>query len=631
MKNKLLILILCVALNFKFINIKAQTNQSVNLTCGTAMPDIQWETEFAQLIEKTKQSSSANKQQAIFTIPVIIHVIHGGQAIGTYPNLAAGQLISQIQTLNNDFGGIGFNSSIYPLNAFSNYAVNQNIPSTNLDLLNRIKIANCGIEFCLATKDTLGNTLAEPGIDRINYIQKGWSNPATITGVTAFQNFINGTVKPQTVWNVSKYLNIWITDENIASNNLLGYATFPVLSNLTGFTNLSQFLGTNITDGYWCYARAFGSALLFPTGTYYQNYTLGRTSTHEIGHWLGLRHIWGDANCGTDYCDDTPPARTSNFNSIFSYPYKVGTCSGNSPNGEMYMNFMDYPNDNAKYMYTTDQATRMQTAMLNSPYRKFLGTHNLCSVAQIAADAKFATNPTVCAGAALTLSNQSVGTPIPTYSWTSSAGAFLPNNATAYTITFPTPGIYSITLTAFNGSLSSMTKSVTVLPAPSVTLTPNRTNFCLDESVLLELDGGVSYYWRPDSVFTPYVVLETGQPASFSYTCIVTGTNGCKTNTVINANVINCTSLEHLIQNSYEIKIYPNPASNFLSLESTTLLEEGDLIEILSPIGQLVKQIKIKQPQNDLSIDLNEINQGYYIIRVVHHLQIIKTQGLIIK
>jgi hypothetical protein len=270
--------------------------------------------------------------------------------------------------------------------------------------------------------------------------------------------------------------------------------------------------------------------------------------------------------------------------------------------------------------------------MQNSPYRKFLGSHNLCSVTEIAADAKFAINSTVCAGAALTLFNQSVGTPIPSYTWASSAtGAFLPNNSTAYTITFPTAGIYTISLTAYNGSLSSITKSVTVLPAPSVTLTPNRTNFCLDESVLLELDGGLSYYWRPDSVFTTYVILPTDQPANFSYTCIVTGTNGCKTNTVINANVMNCTSLNTLIQNNAEIKIYPNPASHFLNLESAVLFEEGDLIEILSSLGQLVKQVKVKQPQNDLSIDLNEIQQGYYIVRVLHHSQIIKIQGLIIE
>ncbi len=361
--------------------------------CATPIPDQQWEAEFSKLVVQTKAQQSTNKQQALYTIPVIIHVIHGGQSVGTYPNLANGQLVSQIQSLNYDFGGIGYNSSFYPLSAFTSYALNQSLSASNLDLINRVKIADCNIQFCLATKDTLGNTLAEPGIERINYNTRGWNNPATITGATNFQNYVNGTIKPQTIWNVSKYLNIWVTDENINSNNLLGYATFPPLSGLTGLTS---FFGTRNTDGFWCYARAFGSSAIYPTGTYYQNYTFGRTCTHEIGHWLGLRHIWGDGTCATDYCDDTPPARSSNFNSIFTYPYRVGSCTGNSPDGEMPMNFMDYTNDNAKYMFTTDQAIRMQTAMLNSPYRKFLCTHNLCSVTKVSANAKFNAGLTFC-------------------------------------------------------------------------------------------------------------------------------------------------------------------------------------------------------------------------------------------
>ena len=108
----------------------------------------------------------------------------------------------------------------------------------------------------------------------------------------------------------------------------------------------------------------------------------GRTLTHEVGHYLGLRHIWGDGACATDYCDDTPPAAAQNTGAPSSYPLNVGTCISptNSPDGEMFMNFMDYPWDPYKYMFTTDQTIRMQTAMMNSPFRNQLGNHNLCSV-----------------------------------------------------------------------------------------------------------------------------------------------------------------------------------------------------------------------------------------------------------
>jgi hypothetical protein len=94
-----------------------------------------------------------------------------------------------------------------------------------------------------------------------------------------------------------------------------------------------------------------------------------------------MRHIWGDGNCATDYCADTPPAFTSNVG-FPVYPLNPGSCNSpsNTPNGEMFMNFMDYSADPAKYMFTIDQFIRAQTAMMNSPLRNQLGLHGLCTV-----------------------------------------------------------------------------------------------------------------------------------------------------------------------------------------------------------------------------------------------------------
>ncbi|HEY4797500.1 MAG TPA: zinc-dependent metalloprotease, partial [Bacteroidia bacterium] len=134
---------------------------------------------------------------------------------------------------------------------------------------------------------------------------------------------------------------------------------------------------TSTTDGFWAYANAFGSKNIYPSGIYDASYCYGRTCTHEIGHYLGLRHIWGDGSCVTDYCNDTPPATAANYTCPTSYPFHAGTCTSspsNSPDGEMTMNFMDYVYDNCMYMFTVDQTARIQTAMSSGTYRKNLNT-----------------------------------------------------------------------------------------------------------------------------------------------------------------------------------------------------------------------------------------------------------------
>ncbi len=350
--------------------------QQENQSCGTSVPSEVWENEFQKLISEYKTDQKTKKQfSTVYTIPIIFHVIHSGQPIGTFPNISQGQINSQITVLNQDFSGNGFNSSNYPSNAFVNWVITQSLPSANTDSNGRVKIADVGIQFCLATKDTNGNLLPEPGINRINYLSLNLPNPSNYATQATMKSYLDNILKPQTIWDVTKYLNVWITDKNSALN-YTGVSSVPPLSGLLGVPNNS----TDTTDGIWCFAKVIGSNNLFPTGIYGSPMVEGRTLTHEVGHYLGLRHIWGDGACVTDYCDDTPPAAAQNVGAP-TYPLNVGSCSSptNAPEGEMFMNFMDYPWDPYKYMFTTDQATRMQTAMLNSPYRNQLGTHGLCS------------------------------------------------------------------------------------------------------------------------------------------------------------------------------------------------------------------------------------------------------------
>jgi hypothetical protein len=180
-------------------------------------------------------------------------------------------------------------------------------------------------------------------------------------------------------------------------------------------------------------------------------YNLGRTVTHEVGHYLGLRHIWGDGACVTDYCDDTPSAAAQNVGAP-SYPLNVGSCSSptNATEGEMFMNFMDYPWDPYKYMFTTDQATRMQTAMLNSPNRNQLGTHGLCSAPIGLTEVNFKNNFSIYPNPAKTELNLNVSqNDINELSISNLLGQVLMNvkNKNSIDISNLTKGIYLVTIT----------------------------------------------------------------------------------------------------------------------------------------------------------------------------------------
>ncbi len=129
-------------------------------------------------------------------------------------------------------------------------------------------------------------------------------------------------------------LNLWVCN---LSGGILGYAQFPG--------------GSAATDGVVIDDNAFGS-----TGTVSAPYNKGRTATHEVGHWLNLRHIWGDATCGSDLVGDTPSHNTANYGCP-TYPHK-STCTGTPV--EMTMNYMDYTDDACMYMFSAGQKTRMQ-------------------------------------------------------------------------------------------------------------------------------------------------------------------------------------------------------------------------------------------------------------------------------
>ncbi len=297
----------------------------------------QFESWLAPLVEKAKANKSQNGN--IITIPVVVHVIHSGQNLGSYPNITDAQVVSQIAVLNNDYrkavGTPGYNTN----------AVG----------------ADVEIQFAMAKVDPNGNPTN--GIDRVNLCRSGWTMAA-----------IDDYVKPETIWDTTKYLNMWTVAFEGADESTLGYAQFPSNSGLGGL-NTNGGLAT--TDGVVAAAGAFGSST-YNDGTFllYTGYDKGRTMTHEVGHWLGLRHIWGDsASCvvnatdsNNDYCLDTPAAADANYNCV-----TIDSCPADAGN-DMIENYMDYTPDACMNIFTLNQKTRMRAVMDNSPRRVELKT-----------------------------------------------------------------------------------------------------------------------------------------------------------------------------------------------------------------------------------------------------------------
>ncbi|MFT7251797.1 MAG: hypothetical protein ACI9FW_001541 [Flavobacterium sp.] len=213
----------------------------------------------------------------------------------TAENISLAQIQSQIDVLNKDFNAT--NSEF------------NNVPSG----FSGVK-ANVGITFVL------------DAVNRKSTTKVSWKTDDSMKKAN------RGGIAPTSP---TTKLNLWVCN---MSGGILGYAQFPG--------------GSSATDGVVIDNNAMGT-----TGSASAPFDLGRTATHEVGHWMNLRHIWGDATCGSDLVNDTPSHNTANY-SCPSYPH-YSTCSGTPI--EMTMNYMDYTDDACMYMFSNDQKSRMLT------------------------------------------------------------------------------------------------------------------------------------------------------------------------------------------------------------------------------------------------------------------------------
>ena len=315
----------------------------------SVMSNQDFEAWLQPLIYQYKKNLNAGAQNGTlktYKVPIVFHIIYNGEAVGTGSNISQTLVQQNVLQLNKDYANL----------SNSPYAV----------------AANTGIQFGLAAVDPTGATLAEPGIDRQDISTNGWTDPTTFNCGTSTGYFWT-TIKPATIWDPTKYVNVWVCD--MSSAGLLGIATFPTASTLTGLTPATE---TVTNAGVIIDYTSVGSVnVTNPNGLNSKNqcgsnvYSMGKTVVHELGHFFGLRHIWGDGTstttCATDYVADTPPSLVANYGTP-THP-KPNVCG--TPD-EMFEDYMDYSDDHIMSTFTQNQVDRMQTVMLNSPWRKTL-------------------------------------------------------------------------------------------------------------------------------------------------------------------------------------------------------------------------------------------------------------------
>jgi PKD repeat protein len=387
-------------------------------------------------------------------IPVVVHVIHDG---GTN-NISDSQIQSQIDVLNEDFrkkiGTNGFGNGI-----------------------------DTDIEFCLAKKDPQGK--CTNGIMRIN------------SPLSNHQTYQRSQLKLLSYWDNLRYINIYVVKSINGSSGILGYSSFPG--------------GPANEDGIVIRHDYFGKI-----GTAASS--LGRTTTHEIGHWFGLYHTF-NGGCGIDTCADgdlvcdTPPAANPNFGCP-----TINSCSNDIPNvNDQIQNYLDYSDDNCKNMFTNGQKQRMHATLVslrNDIWQQWNIDSTGCDSGFVNSNcnviADFVTlNPNICVGNSIVFYNKSQNNPT-TYQWYFQGGTPSTSAVANPTVTYSAIGNFQVKLVVTNtyGTDSLILNNyVNVTTPPIGQALPYFENF---ESITFPTngividnpDGGIT--WERDTIAVAY-------------------------------------------------------------------------------------------------------------------------------
>jgi PKD repeat protein len=388
---------------------------------------------------KQSATNGINQKQSsmVYTLPVVVHVVSNGDAVGMGENISDLQVLSQIDKLNDDFRLLNADATSIPA-VFAGLA------------------ADVEIEFCLAQRKPDGSPTN--GIDRITIAQADW-----------VQAQIESNLKPPTIWDREKYINIWVVRLN-AAEPLNGYAYLP-------------YPPADI-DGIVVGHDAFGTV-----GTLVSPTNQGRTCVHEMGHFFDLNHIWGDEDgCASDDGISDTPLQKSNNTGCPTFPLITGlgaACSGAA--GAMYMNYMDYTNDACMAMFTLGQKVKMLAA-LTGP-RSSLLSSNGCMPTSAPPIANFtATGTSICAGGNVLFENTSNFAT--SYTWTFAGGTPATSTGINPNITYNTAGVYAVTLTATNAFGSDLQSYAAYINVNNCGITP-----C--QSITTVVPSSLSFFTYP--------------------------------------------------------------------------------------------------------------------------------------
>lgn len=364
-------------------------------------------------------------------IPVVFHVIH----MGGNENISRAQIVNQIETLNLDYS-------------------RTNLDTANTRPLFKPVAGSPNIEFRLATLDPNGN--CTDGVVRVQ-------SPLTDNADDA--------VKALSYWPSNKYFNVWVVrsiNNDAGAGTTLGYAQFP------GF-------GSPTTDGVVIRHDYTGSI-----GTAAQFGGVGRTLTHEAGHWLGLFHTFQGGCTGGFFgenVDDTPPVLEANFNCNFN----INSCTNDNPDlPDQIENYMDYTGGTCQNMFTNGQIAVMNQVLAGSR-ATIVSASNLAATGtlnvvepQCAPIAALSVNRVfTCVGSPVTFSDASYNGVVTQRSWQFPGGTPATSTAQNPSVSYAQPGVYAATLTASNDNgSSSYTENVAVTVVPN---TPDNTGYIFQE------------------------------------------------------------------------------------------------------------------------------------------------------
>lgn len=526
--------------------------------------------------EAYTQRFAANYDQQssrqVYTIPVVFHVVYNGNA----ENISDAKVLSQLQVLNEDFRRTNADADNYWGNS---------IP------------ADTEIEFCLASVDPNGNPTT--GITRTSTRKKSFS-------------YSNDGVKFSgsggiDAWPRDNYLNIWICD---LSNGLLGYAQFPGS-------------GSAATDGVVIDYAYTGTNSTYP-------YDGGRTATHEVGHWLNLRHIWGDGGCGVDdFVADTPESDASNGGCPIGH-VSCGT-------EDMVQNYMDYTYDACMNLFTQGQKVRMQAVLAPGGARASLANSPACGGGG---------NGPTCAvpsGQSTSATNSSA-----TLSWNSVS------NAIGYNVRYRAAGSSSWNTASVSGTSYNMTGLSTCGSyewgveancgatdgtsgySTTVSFTTGGCSCGTPTGLSASKKGRdrLTISWNAVAGATGYEVQARPQGGTW-VTATTTGTSvtftGASSGTTYEYQVrTDCNgTFSSYAAGSYNFRaaarigedvgvlIYPNPVSDMLTIEFPEVEATQVQIQLIDVLGRVVTEIKNQDTSEfSIEIDVNNFKPGVYFVKI---------------